>query len=148
MYAGVPRSPRVREAHVGQLLLGRLGHAEVDHLGRRPAVHLRHQHVAWLEVAVDDPLLVGVLDRLADRDEQLQPGLHREPLLVAVLGERHALDQFHDEERLAGRGEAAVVDAGDVGVVHHRQRLPLGVEPASTPRESIPVLISLSATCA
>ena len=26
-----------------------------------------------LEVAVDDPLLVGVLDRLADRDEQLQP---------------------------------------------------------------------------
>ena len=82
--------PDVGQAHVGQLHLGRLGHAEVDHLRRRPAVHLRHQHVARLQVAVDDPLLVGVLHRLADRDEQLQPGLHREPLLVAVLGERHA----------------------------------------------------------
>ena len=83
--------PDVGEAHVGQLHLGRLGHAEVDHLRRRPAVHLRDQHVARLQVAVDDPLLVGVLHRLADRDEQLQPGLHRQPLLVAILGERHAL---------------------------------------------------------
>ena len=48
---------------------------------------------------------------------------------VAVVGDRHALDQLHDEERLAGRGGAAVVDAGDVRVVHQRQRLPLGVEP-------------------
>ena len=39
------------------------------------------------------------------------------------------LHQLHDEERLAGRGDAAVVDAGDVRVVHQRQRLPLGVEP-------------------
>ena len=49
--------------------------------------------------------------------------------LVAVVGERHPLHQLHDEERLSGRGEAAVVDAGDVGVVHQRQGLPLGVEP-------------------
>ena len=39
------------------------------------------------------------------------------------------LDQLHHEERLAGLGGAAVVDAGDVGVVHQGQRLPLGVEP-------------------
>ena len=31
------------------------------------------QHVGRLEVAVDDPLLVRVLHRLADLDEQLQP---------------------------------------------------------------------------
>ena len=29
---------------------------------------------------MDDPLLVGVLDGLADRDEQLEPGLDREPM--------------------------------------------------------------------
>ena len=58
---------------LGQPLVDRLGHAEVDHLGHGLAVVQRHQHVRRLDVAVDDPLLVGVLDRLADRDEQLQP---------------------------------------------------------------------------
>ena len=53
-------------------------HAEVDHLGHRLAVVQRHQHVGGLDVAVDDPLLVGVLDRLADRDEQLEPLPRRE----------------------------------------------------------------------
>ena len=81
MYAGVPTiAPVSAKLMVGQLQLGRLGHAEVDDLRRRPAVDLGDQHVARLEVAVDDPLLVGVLHRLADRDEQLQPGLHRQPL--------------------------------------------------------------------
>ena len=32
------------------------------------------QDVGGLQVAVDDPLLVGVLHRLADRHEQLEPG--------------------------------------------------------------------------
>ena len=98
-------------------------------LGVGPAVHLRHQHVARLEVAMDDPLLVGVLDGLADRHEQLQPGCHRHPCLVAILGDRHALHQLHDEEGLVGRRDAAVVDAGDVGVIHQREGLPFGVEP-------------------
>ena len=42
-------------------------------LGHRDAVLKRHQHVGRLEVAVDDPLLVGVLHRPADQHEQLQP---------------------------------------------------------------------------
>ena len=58
---------------LGQPLVDRLGDAEVDDLGHRLAVVERHQHVRRLDVAVDDPLLVGVLDRLADRDEQLEP---------------------------------------------------------------------------
>ena len=56
-----------------RLLAGRLGDAEVDDLGHRHAVVQRHQDVRRLEVAVDDPLLVGVLHGLADLDEQLQP---------------------------------------------------------------------------
>ena len=75
MYSGVPTIwPKLGEQRLlGQLLAGRLGHAEVDHLGDRLAVVQRDQHVRRLEVAVDDPLLMGVLHRLADRDEQLQP---------------------------------------------------------------------------
>ena len=37
------------------------------------AVDQRDQDVGGLEVAVDDPLLVGVLHGVADRDEQLEP---------------------------------------------------------------------------
>ena len=43
-----------------------------------------------------------------------------------VIG--HAVDQLHDEVRPAGFGGAGVEDAGDVGVVHQRQGLPLGLE--------------------
>ena len=52
-----------------------------------------------LEVAVDDPLLVGVLHRPADVAEQLQPFPHSEPVLVAVVRDRLALDQLHHEVR-------------------------------------------------
>ena len=54
---------------------GRLGDAEVDHLRHRHAVVQRDQDVRRLDVAVDDPLLVRVLDRLADLDEQVEPVL-------------------------------------------------------------------------
>ena len=41
--------------------------------GTGVAVVQRDQDVGRLEVAVDDPLLVGVLHRPADLDEQLEP---------------------------------------------------------------------------
>src|SRR5208282_5670811 len=63
-----------------------------------------------------------------DRKEELQALARREPLLVAVLGDGSALDQFHDEERSAGVGAAGVQHAGNIGVVHHGQGLPLGRE--------------------
>ena len=49
--------------------------------------------------------------------------------LVAVPGDRDALDQLHDEVRPARVGGAGVEDPGDVGVVHQRQGLALGLEP-------------------
>ena len=87
------------------------------------------QDVRRLEVAVDDALLVGVLDGLADGDEQLEPLPQRQLALVAVAGDRDALDQLHHEERAAVVGGAGVEHPGDVRVVHQRQRLPLGLEP-------------------
>ena len=58
---------------LGQLLLRRLGNAEVDHLRHRHPVVQRHQDVRGLDVPVDDPLLVRVLNGVADLDEQIQP---------------------------------------------------------------------------
>ena len=52
----------------------------------------------------------------------------RELLAVAVVGDRDAADQLHDEVGAARVGGAGVEDLGDVGVVHQGQRLPLGLE--------------------
>ena len=73
-------------------------------------------------------LLVGVLHRLADRHEQLQPLARRQAVVVAVLRDRHALDQLHDEEGPAVLRRPGVEDPGDVGMVHQGQGLPLGLE--------------------
>ena len=51
----------------GEPLGGGLGHAEVDDFGHRLAVVFGDEDVRRLEVAVDDALLMGVLDGLADR---------------------------------------------------------------------------------
>jgi hypothetical protein len=58
---------------LGQVLGDRLGHAEVDDLGHGFAVVRGDEHIGWLDVAVNDPFLVGMLDGVADRVEQLQP---------------------------------------------------------------------------
>ena len=44
----------------------RFGHAKVNHLRNRLAVDDRHQDIGWLEVAVNNALLVRMLDGLAD----------------------------------------------------------------------------------
>jgi hypothetical protein len=54
------------------LLVGGLIDAEVDHLGYGPAVPRRDRHVRWSDIPVDNAFLIGVLDRVADPDEQRQ----------------------------------------------------------------------------
>ena len=105
-----------------------LGDAEVDDLGDRHAVVERDHHVGGLDVAMDDPLLMGVLHGLADLDEQLQPLAVVRLILVAVIREGDAVDQLHHEVGPARFGRARVKHLGDVGVVHHGQGLPLGLE--------------------
>ncbi len=75
------------------------------------------------------PFWCGVLHGTADQDEQLEPLGDGELLAVAVLGDRDAADQLHDDIGVAGFGGPGVVDAGDVGMVHHGQCLALGLEP-------------------
>ncbi len=116
------------DRRVGQPALGRLGDAEINHLGHRHAIVQRDQDVRGLDVAVDDALLVRVLDGVADLDEQVKPFPGAEAVLVAVVGDADAPDQFHDEVGAARLGGAGVEHLGDVGMVHHGQSLPLGLE--------------------
>ena len=50
-------------------------------------------------------------------------------VLVAVIGDLDPAHQFHDEIRPASIRRARVQDLGNVRMVHHRQRLALGLEP-------------------
>jgi hypothetical protein len=77
---------------------------------------------------MNDAIQMGVLHRLADVDEQLQPLTQCEMALVTVGGDRLALDQLHDEVGPPRVGGAAVEHVGDVGMVHERQGLALGLE--------------------
>ena len=68
MYVGVPTIAPV-SARLWSVRLNSVALATPKSmtLGVGPAVDLGDHHVGRLEVAVDDPLLVGVLHRLADR---------------------------------------------------------------------------------
>ncbi|HTX35484.1 MAG TPA: hypothetical protein VME43_10690 [Bryobacteraceae bacterium] len=94
-------------------------------LAIRAAVDLLHQHVGGLEIAVDDALLMGVPHGFADGQEELQALAGVEAMIVAIFRDGNAVHVLHDEERTALPGDVGVEDAGNVGMVHHRQGLPL-----------------------
>ncbi len=137
--------PRLFGAHVGggadelleggknclvrqTLACGGFGDSEINDFGHGGAVVLRHQNVGGFEVAVDDALVVGVLNGLANRNEQLQALAGGKLLLVAVVGDLDPAHQFHDKIGPPALGGAGIEDLGDIGVVHQRQRLALGLE--------------------
>jgi hypothetical protein len=76
----------------GQSLVGCLGDAEVDHFRHGTAVVERDKHIGGLDIAMDNTLLVGVLDRMADIQKQSQAGVRRETVAVAVVGDGDAAD--------------------------------------------------------
>ena len=115
-----PRQRRVggRERRVEQL-----GDAEVEQLHAAGRVD---DDVRGLEVAVDDEVLVRVLDRRADVEEQPQPRLDAQPVGVAVRGDRLAVHVLHHEVRQLAVGDAAVEELRDVRMAQRREDLPLG----------------------
>ena len=82
--------------------LSGLGDAEINHLLHGHAILRRHQHVRGFDVAMDDAFLMRVWDRAADLDEQVQTLSRGELVLIAVIGDLDAADQFHHEVRPAG----------------------------------------------
>ncbi len=101
-----------------------LGDAEVDQLGRGPAaLGLGHQDVGGLDVTMDDASAVGVGDGVANLGEKIEAGGQIQREAIAVGDERFARHMLHDEVGPARGGGAGVVNAGDVWMVHQRQRL-------------------------
>jgi hypothetical protein len=82
---------------------------------------------------VDDRVLVGVLDPLADQHEQMEPLLRRQSLSIAELGDRHPLNMLHGKVRPPAFGRSGAEDLCHVRVVHHGQRLAFGLEPGDDP---------------
>jgi hypothetical protein len=113
---------------IRELLFCCLGHAEVDYLRHRAIVLDLDQQVRRLDVAVDDALLVRVLHAFADLAEQLESLVRRQPVAVTVVGDRLAPHQLHREEGAAIAHRAGIEHPCDVRVVHHGQRLALGLE--------------------
>ena len=58
---------------VGQVVMQGLGHAKVDDFDDRAMIGHRDHDVGRFQVAVDDPFLMGMLDGVADINEQFQP---------------------------------------------------------------------------
>ena len=109
--------PRIHRLF-GQSLPRRLGHAEVDDFWHGLAIVERHQHIRRFQIAMNDPLLMGVLHRLADLHEQLQPIPRRQAMLVAIPGDRHPLHQLHHKIRPADIRHSSVKDFRDIRMVH------------------------------
>ncbi len=102
------------------------GDAEVEELRR--AVR-RDQDVVGLQVAVDDEVLVRVLDGGAHFHEQGEAIPRIEAPLVAIQRDRASIDVLHHQVGLTLRGRAAVEDGRDVRVLQERQDLTLLAKP-------------------
>jgi hypothetical protein len=113
---------------IGESTFDRLGDAEVDYLGYGDAVAEGHQHVRRFNIAVDDALLMGVLDGLADLDEEVDAFAGAEVILVAEVGNPNASDQFHDKVGTTGGSGSGIEDPGDAGMIHHGEGLTLDLE--------------------
>lgn len=82
---------------VCQVLLHGLGNPKVDHLGHGYAVVQGDHDVGRFDVAVNNPLLMRVLDGVADGNEQIRALSRGKLLLITVFCDRNAFDQLHHE---------------------------------------------------
>src|SRR5262245_60428196 len=69
-----------------------------------------------------------MLDCLADRNKQLKTLAWCQVHAVAILRDRHTLDEFHHEKWSSSIACASVEHPRDIGMIHHRKRLALGFE--------------------
>ncbi len=130
MYWGVPRNWPGAVAAVWPVsgTLEGLGDAEVDDFRGRRAVLEGDEDVGGLEIAMDDAFLMGVLNGHADLGKDGEAVGDGESVGGAEGGDGRASDVLHDEVRMAGGHHAAVVDAGDIGVLHEGEGLAFGLE--------------------
>ena len=112
----------------GVALRHHAGNAEVGHLY---GAVFQHHHVVGLNITMDDTSAMGVFQRLGDLDGKMQRLLPVEnALLLHVLLQGDALDQFHDDI-VSHYGGGNVVNRNDIRVTEHSDSLALGMEAAA-----------------
>ena len=109
--------------HVATLEL--LGDAEVEQLD--PAIAI-DQQVGRLEVAMHDQVAMRVTHRIQHLQEQHRALAQAEGVRIAPAVDRHAVDPFHHEVRLAVLADATVQQDRDVGMLQPRQDLAFAQE--------------------
>jgi len=107
-----PRRFHLREAEVQDLRLPSVG----------------HEDVRGLDVAVDNPLCVGRIERVGELDPQVQKLLRLDGPAGDPTLQRPALQKLHGDEGLAFV-LVDVVDGADVGVVQSGSGAGLTLEP-------------------
>ena len=105
-----------------------LGHPEIDDLRDRVAVLAGDEDIRRLDVPVDDPLLMRVVDRMADLDEEPEALPGRKTVPIAEMGDGNALHVLHHEVRTALLRGSGVKDLRDVHMIHHGESLTLRLE--------------------
>ena len=148
MYSGVPmKVPNCGKlGAVCQGLGDGLGDAEVDNPQHRPFVGLCDQHVGGLQIPVDDPLLVRVLDAFTELDEEFQPRPHRQPVTIAVVDDGLTGHVLHREVRTAFGSGPAIKIFAMAGWSSTASACRSASKRAITCAESMPGLITLRAT--
>jgi len=104
------------------------GDAKVDHARSGAVISHFHQDVRWLEVAVDEAGIVGVLYPSARADQQAHALVQAQAVGIGVLGDASAAHEFHREVRPAIVRRSGVKQPRNIGMVEHRQGLPLCLE--------------------
>ena len=106
-----------------------LGEAEVEHLDLAAR---RQLDVRGLEVAVDDPLLVGFLERLGHLPRDRERLVHGDRPALQPRREVLALDELHhqdgDPRRVFERRGLEAVEVRDARVVERGEELRLAIE--------------------
>jgi hypothetical protein len=81
------------------------------------------EDISWLEISMDDQVLMRVLHCIADLSEQLQPLFDRQLPLPAPVRDRHAFDVLEHDVRGAVFCCAPIEEPCDVRVFEVRQNL-------------------------
>ena len=96
---------------------------EVDHLHL-----LADEDVRRLEIAVNDPALMRVLDRIAHLPKEIEPRPQREPAGFRKHRERLSRDEFHRQIRLPRVADPRLENACDSGMSQPRHEPRLALE--------------------
>ena len=114
---------------LGQRFLNRFGDTKIDDLRYRLPILDGNENIRGLQVAVNNALLVGVLDGVAKLNKKSQAFLERELIRLAVIGNPNSANQLHHEKRATRCGCPAIQHACNARMIHERERLAFGFEP-------------------